>query len=126
MKSFKLFDLWIQAALTALTVVYILTTSVENFILLYFFIGGWQVISTLVHLTYEGQYTAAKDRKYYQTTLVVTIVLAVISLPFWIFFGFALLFVSPFMAVWYWSICYHEKNLLFSGKKISYENSYTD
>ncbi|HMR91018.1 MAG TPA: hypothetical protein PKC69_01835 [Chitinophagaceae bacterium] len=126
MKSFKLFDLWIQATITALTVVYILTTSVENFILLYFFIGGWQVISTLVHLAHKGRYTAAKDRKYYQNALFVTVILAVVSLPFWIFFGFALLFVSPFMAVWYWSICYHEKNLLFSKDNINYEDSYAN
>lgn len=111
MKTFKLIDFWGQVILISSSLLSVLWDT-EIVFYGYFVVGGWQVCSCVAHGYLENNYFQAKDRKYYTKTLLWVFIIGVISIPVWIIYGFLLLFVSPFMAIWYASICYTENKLL--------------
>lgn len=102
MKKFKTFDFFISVVLIATFVVYWLIKRGDSIFLAYFVVGGWQVISMLVHqynrcFTYKG----GRRQIYHWITLV-----SIITMPlgsFWILF-----FTAPFMAIFYTWLCYRE------------------
>lgn len=102
MKRFKIFDLILNILLIISSCVYALFEQEKGFILAYFIVGGWQVISMIIHawnscLTYKygSRYI------YHWITLVSLITLPIGS--FWI-----LIFTAPFMAIYYTWLCYYE------------------
>ena len=70
----------------------------------YLLVGGWHLLSVLLHLFFRGSFIMSKQRTYYQRVLLVILVifLAGIFLPFLVWIGLLLLlYVSPVLAVWY-------------------------
>jgi len=81
----------------------------------YFVLGGWQVLSFLLHQFSGWPMLNQKERKNYGSCLLwilitglVLYVLALLDLPLIIFYLFAMLFVGPVMAIWYFVIGYRE------------------
>jgi len=107
MKQFKLIDFWVSTGLIVAFIIIAILQGTEDFLSNgfltgYFVVGGWQVISMLIHaynhcFTYKG----GARHIYHWITFV-----AVITMPlgsFWILF-----FTAPFMAVYYTYLCYKE------------------
>lgn len=103
MKKFKLFDCWLNITLYTGFLISCLAT-LEGSILItgYFVIGGWQVVSMVIH-EYKGWFTEKKSarRNYHWITLI-----SVITFPVGSFV--ILLFVAPVMAAYYCWLCYDE------------------
>jgi hypothetical protein len=102
MKKFKEVDMWISIILIAGFAIATIINRDYTFLLGYFVVGGWQVISMLVHVYYNS-FTEKKGirRNYHWITLISLITIPVGS--FWI-----LLFTAPFMAVFYTWLCFDE------------------
>ena len=106
MKRFKLIDFWINIGLIISTVTISILKGEENFfhnsfLMGYFIVGGWQVISMLVHV-YNRCFTKKWGARYIYHWVAF---IAVITIPgsFWI-----LLYIAPFMAAYYTYVCYRE------------------
>ncbi|MBP6023668.1 hypothetical protein [Ferruginibacter sp.] len=100
MKNFKTYDFWISVGLIfSFTILSIIDTPV--LFAGYFIVGGWQVISMLVH-AYNRCFTNRWGARYIYHWITF---IAVITIPgsFWV-----LLYVAPFMAVYYAYLCYNE------------------
>jgi uncharacterized membrane protein YesL len=85
----------------------------EGFMGAYFLVGGWQLLSVIVHFFYKAPYET-KMRKIYLVALLLVIVVLLLCLPSDAIISglFALLVVSPFMAVFYLAACIKETNKL--------------
>jgi hypothetical protein len=107
MKRFKIIDFWISVGLM---ISFTIISSIEGFdnflsnyfLAGYFFVGGWQVISMIVHtiekcFTYKG----GSRYVYHWATFISLITMPLGSV--WI-----LLFAAPVMAVYYTWICHEE------------------
>jgi hypothetical protein len=97
MKQFKIIDFWISCILIAVFTV----TSIFNGDFT-FIIGGWQVISMIVHLA-AGSFIYKEGARYSYNRLIL---IAIIALPLGSFL--ILLFTAPIMAVYYTHLCYRE------------------
>ena len=121
MKLLKLADLVIQIALFIGGVIYCLlvTVNYESFLYPYFVLGSWQVLSFLINMTVGTKSMYHGQRNSYGIVLLwalgigmLTVILSLLfKVPFFLLYLFALLIVSPFWALWYISICYHEYRL---------------
>ncbi|MEP7237956.1 MAG: hypothetical protein ABI685_08830 [Ferruginibacter sp.] len=102
MKKFKEVDAWISIILITGFAIATIINRDYTFILGYFIVGSWQVISMLVHV-YCHSFTQKKGirRNYHWITLISLITMPIGS--FWI-----LLFAAPFMAVFYTWLCFDE------------------
>lgn len=71
----------------------------------YFMVGAWQVVSTLLHLVFAKEMPLIIQRNNYQKTLLAIAVLGILFLfdkeDFGAVLSIALLFISPFLSVWY-------------------------
>ncbi len=112
MKSFKKIDLLLQVAIISFSVLIVLFNTSQNIFLAYFLTGGYQLLSSLIHLFNGRAYYPVKGRKYYWGTLMVIAFLTAIFFAYFLFVGLALLWVSPILAIWYLIICYRENRLL--------------
>jgi hypothetical protein len=77
----------------------------------YFVVGGWQLISMLVHITNNWFTNRHSARYVYQTFVLVIICLGITGIivpQVLMAMLFLLVFVSPFMAIYYTWLCYHE------------------
>lgn len=106
MKQFKIIDFWINLGLIiSSTIISMIEGPAgflrNDFLLGYFIVGGWQVISMLVH-TYNKCFTKKGGARhiYHWITFI-----AVITMPgsFWVLF-----WIAPFMAIYYTWLCYYE------------------
>jgi hypothetical protein len=100
MKTFKLIDFWVSAGLIIVFTVLSLFKQDDTFMVGYFVVGGWQVISMLVHV-FTNTFTHGARSVYHWITLITVFTMPIGSI--WI-----LLFAAPFMAVYYTWICYNE------------------
>lgn len=110
MKTFKLIDFWINVILISFFVIIaILETSdcisgFDGYIIWgYFIVGGWQVISMIVHATQQW-FTEKKGTRYYYHWFTFFAVFAMVTLIWF----YVLLFIAPFLALFYTWICYNE------------------
>jgi hypothetical protein len=102
MKQFKIIDFWISSLLIAGFAVASIINMDFTFLIGYIVIGGWQVISMIVHLVARSFIYKGGPRFVYNwITLAALITMPIGS--FWI-----LLFTAPFMAIYYTYICYKE------------------
>ena len=107
MKKFKQTDLWISIGLIVFFIVYNLLAHTrdlisDNVFMAYFVVGGWQVISMIVHALTQTFTRPVGMRLVYHW--IVFIALATMPLgSFWV-----LLFAAPFMALFYTWLCYQE------------------
>ncbi|MFN8244305.1 MAG: hypothetical protein U0X40_09670 [Ferruginibacter sp.] len=102
MKTFKTFDMWISIVLIGVYGALTLFSSSQYLLAGYFVVGGWQVISMLVHEFGRWFTHSTGQRRVYHWIALAS----VITLPmgaYWV-----LLFTAPFMAVYYTWICYEE------------------
>jgi hypothetical protein len=110
MKRIKEIDIAMQVVLIAGSLIYGMVVMDHRVIYCYLVVGGWQLLSALFHAVSPYPYLPSPARRYYLRTLAWTLGIGIISLPLSlaIFFLFALLFVSPFYAIWYTFICAEE------------------
>lgn len=103
MKNFKQIDNWISTLLMVAALLTSLIRRDESFILWYFIVGAWQIISMLTHV-YTGMVPKHSARAIYHSIVVVTLILAIIGvLVHYILYAvlMILLFAAPFMALFY-------------------------
>jgi hypothetical protein len=113
MKPFKHIDWLVSLSLIVLSIIMILMRG-DAFLYGYFFVGGWQVISMLVH-EFAGWFTPKGGlRRCYHRVVFTLVAVGTIAFlfPFLVYatiiFGYALLFATPFMALFYTRMCYDE------------------
>jgi len=110
MKRFKVIDFWISVVLIFLSVMYAAKDGV-NFLAGYFVVGGWQVISMLVHF-FKQWFCAPGSRRYkYQWAVLILILCALLGLavfPILMILCVILFFAAPVMALYYSWLCYEE------------------
>ncbi|MDN3657714.1 hypothetical protein QWZ08_18825 [Ferruginibacter paludis] len=107
MKSIMKIDFRISSCLIIFfTIVTLLKTERPivdlNFLTGYFVVGGWQVISMIVHaLNHWFTYNKGKRYAYHWITFISIVTMPLGSVVI-------LVFTAPFMAIWYTWICYEE------------------
>ena len=103
MKTFKLIDAWISVALIVLCTGYcVADRNLETIIGAYFVVGGWQVISMIIHAFNKWFTRKYGYRHIYHWVTFISLVL----MPFggaWV-----LLFTAPLMAIFYTWLCFGE------------------
>jgi hypothetical protein len=108
MKKFKVFDVWFNVGLIILFILLsIVDVNAQYFggnilFAAYYFVGGWQVISMVVH-KYSNCFMTKKNGRsiYHYVTLI-----SLLTMPVGSFI--ILLFTAPFMAIFYTILCYRE------------------
>jgi hypothetical protein len=108
MKGFKKVDLIVQFALMVAGFVIWLSMLPKDFgapLPGYFMVGGWQVLSMVVHwiARYDMRWWSARS-----VHTVILLLLAVIVACLGLMGLFGLYYAAPLLAVWYWLICYVE------------------
>lgn len=111
MKQFKILDFWVSVLLIFGFTLYGLALQSINFIIGYLVVGGWQIISLLIH--YYNNWFCEKGgrRRKYQLIVIIVLLAGLLGFvipPILFMLAFALLFVAPIMAVYYSWICYNE------------------
>jgi hypothetical protein len=108
MKKFKVFDVWVSIILIASFTILIIIDAYHNddwrelVLTSYFVVGGWHVISMLVHTVCNWFIKTSTTRVLYQILSFVLLV----TIPcgsVWI-----LAVAAPFMAIFYTILCYRE------------------
>lgn len=106
MQQFKKIDFWINIGLIISAFTICLRQGAADFLhngflTGYFILGGWQVISMLVH-AYNRCFTYKWGARYIYHWITL---IAVITVPgsFWV-----LIIAAPFMAIFYTWLCYRE------------------
>ena len=111
MKKFKIIDTCISTGLIILFTVWSLIRRDYTFLLGYCIVGGWQMISMIVHAV-NGWFTHRKaGRYYYHVAVTILAALSLIGLlvyPVLFMVMVLLLFAAPFMAIYYTWLCYNE------------------
>jgi hypothetical protein len=111
MKQFKLIDTWISVVLIVSFALLSLIKLDYTFLIGYCVVGGWQLVSMLVH-SIKGWFTRQRaGRYYYHLTVAVLIILTLVGIfiaPVLWAVMVVLLFAAPFMAAWYTWLCYIE------------------
>lgn len=102
MRKFKRIDYWISIILITGFAIATLINRDYTFILGYFVVGGWQVISMLAHVYYRCFTHKKGSRHIYHWITFISLVTMPIG-SFWI-----LLFTAPLMAVYYTWLCVDE------------------
>jgi hypothetical protein len=128
MKTFKITDIFIQIVLIVVSLVYALfIDKLEiggiDFFTGYFVVGGWQMLSVIVHFFYKAPYPTVMRRLYLLALLVVTVLalLAVVVDPIVILVGEILLFFAPVMALYYLVVCFVETKWLINKNNVKKE-----
>lgn len=107
-KIYKLIDLRVQASLIVACTVYTFI-NISFLFYAYFIVGGWLLLSCMVHGLF---FPAGRSRSLYLRVLLWLSIGGILAIPAWPVYGFILLFVSPFLAIWYGVICYRENRFL--------------
>ena len=103
MKKFKLFDVWLSIILfISLAVWFGINPSLNNLVIAYFIIGGWQATSMTIH-EWNKWFVASKGtrRVYHWISLI-----SLATMPMG--FAWVLAMAAPFMALYYIGLCYKE------------------
>ena len=111
MKKFKTFDVWMNIILIAASLIWSFAGKDFSFIYSYFLVGGWQLISMIVHQNFGWFTGPGSNRSLYHVLVVIILILALAGV-LWNGLLYAvmviMLFASPFMAIIYAGMCYHE------------------
>lgn len=122
MKKFKQLDCWISCILIIAFIGLGTIGESKNFIIGYFVVGGWQVISMLVHAKNKW-FTARNSRRdIYQLIVFFILLLALAGIAARIILGllaFPMLFAAPIMALYYTWICYDETYIKMQQRPIA-------
>jgi hypothetical protein len=111
MKRIKQIDLYGQLVIISGFVVATLLWENASFIIGYFVVGLWQVISMLMHYL-KGWNMRRGGKRYiylYISAFTILLLAGAFILPRYLFIIFyIMLFAAPFMAIYYTIICYME------------------
>ncbi len=111
MKKLKQIDAWVSIVLIAGFTTWSLVRLDDTFIIGYFVVGGWQLLSMIVHAI-NGWFCEKGSRRYhYQWVVTIALLLAALGFviyPLLFIVLVPLLFLAPTMAVWYTWLCYQE------------------
>ena len=111
MKKFKTIDTWISIALIVSFSILSLIKLDDTFLVGYCVVGGWQMISMVIHAI-NGWFThSANGRRVYHllvAALTAATLVGLLFYPLLYLTMFFLLFAAPFMAIYYTWICYNE------------------
>ena len=121
MLLFKKIDLWIQSILfvTTLTLMFLNWGEVKYVFYCYFFVGGWQLLSFIIHGLNKNRnnWIVCHDRILYGKNLIWLVVISAICLllfftPVIFIYFFGLLLVTPVYAIHYYWITWKEFNMI--------------
>ncbi len=111
MKQFKIIDFWLSVILIILSIVVAFIEKGDTFFTCYFVVGGWHVISMLVHY-FKGWFCEKGNSRYiYQSIVAFILFMGAAGLiigTILIILLYILLFAAPFMALYYTYLCYKE------------------
>ncbi|MEO5941935.1 MAG: hypothetical protein ABIP30_03155 [Ferruginibacter sp.] len=111
MKKFKIIDTWISIILITGFLLTSLIKRDETFIYGYFVIGGWQVISMIIH-GINGWFTNKGSGRFAYHCLVAVIIglslLGALVYPVLYLVMIVMIFSAPIMAIGYTMMCYKE------------------
>lgn len=111
MKKFKHIDYWTNVSLISFFLVYGLIKKDDSAFIGYFVVGGWQIISMLLH-HFKKRFThAGSKRSVYHWFVLCFSILMITGLfinDFVIIALIILSLVTPVMAIYYTMICYDE------------------
>lgn len=111
MKKFKLIDTWGSIILIFAFTLLSLIKLDYTFLIGYCVVGGWQLVSIIVHVA-QGWFTHKKGRRnYYHLVVAAIAALALVGLaayPVLFIMMVLMLFAAPFMAAYYAWLCYVE------------------
>ncbi len=111
MKKFKQMDAWISIILIIVFTMLSLIRLDDTFLIGYFVVGGWQVISMIIHAV-NGWFCEKGSKRYrYHWIVGITLLTVLLGLgiyPLLFIILLVLLFIAPLMAVWYCWLCYEE------------------
>lgn len=120
MKKFKLYDLLVNILLILLFLIISCFRKDYTFLIGYFVVGTWQLISMLIHAYYQW-FTQTKSRRYYYSCAVVCIIItalvAFIFYPLLLLF-YLMLFAAPLLALYYVWICFTEIRIIYRHELI--------
>ncbi len=111
MKKFKQIDLTISCLLITGFIIAGLINRDTTFIIGYFVVGAWQVISMIVHAINKWFTERGSARFYYHWIVLSIFILTGLSFlvqTITIFIMYGMLFAAPFMALYYTWLCYRE------------------
>ena len=111
MKRFKMIDFWMSVTLIILSIAFAFCKTEAGFFAGYFAVGGWQVISILVHYYKNWFCEKHTNRRHYQSAVIIIFLIAALGFVFNIILFvllYILVFAAPFMAVYYTYLCYKE------------------
>ncbi|RYD77172.1 MAG: hypothetical protein EOP53_13410 [Sphingobacteriales bacterium] len=111
MKKFKLFDAWISIILIISFTIISLIKLDGTFIVGYFTVGAWHIISMLVHHFNKWFLNGNSARSMYHKVifwLAAALGLGILITPLGFVLMMGLLFAAPVLAVIYTCICYNE------------------
>jgi hypothetical protein len=120
MRFFKLADLAGQGILIVGGVIYAIQhTNNGQFLSPYYVVGSWQLISFVFHASSEKNLFFRKERMAYGKTIlwligigIISWILILVPVPLILFYLFGLLIISPCLAIWYFTICFREVQLM--------------
>jgi phosphatidylglycerophosphate synthase len=127
MKTIKMADLVIQSLLFICTVSFAVITKGDNesFFYPYFAVGGWQLLSLIANLLISSGSLKHYERINYGKVILLLLLigiafllLALLKSPYILYYLVGLLIVSPFLALWYFSIGYRELKLIYKKEFI--------
>lgn len=110
MKIFKVVDFSIQVFVIVSLLVKSLFNADEIFLYAYCIIGGWQLLSMIVH-QYNKWYTNKLSRRFYYHRITFGVILTMAFayfIPVFFIIWYFMLFAAPVMAIYYTAICYRE------------------
>ena len=116
MKLFKEIDFWISVGLIiAYSIIFLMEgkkPSLNNYYLIqgYIVVGMWQTTSMIIHILLRKNFPISYVRKLYTWLTAVCL----ITMPMGLLMLAILLFMAPFMAIFYACLCGYE---LFKIKK---------
>ena len=110
MKNFKTIDFIIQVFLIISFIIKSMLNIDQTFIYGYFIVGGWQVISMIVHQINKWYTKQGSRRFYYHRITAATLIImpSGFIIPSFFIVWVPLLFVAPIMAIYYLATCYRE------------------
>ena len=111
MSKFKLYDVWTSVLLIFSFTVFSLLKLDYTFVIGYCIVGAWQLTSMLLHAG-KGWFSSRGTARYYYHCIVAVILslgaLGILFPSLLLLVLYPMLFLAPFMAVYYTWLCYNE------------------
>jgi len=125
MKIFRITDLVIQVILIASSIGYGIKeifSSGDHFVIFYFIVGAWQIISMLIYYFFAAPTIYYEERSCYAKLSLYTLLFGLLLgamcflfsslIALLLVYSFALLWLTPVLALYYLSVCWKEYSLL--------------